>query len=320
MSAGTWTGIWYRRAVALLRIRYPASSSALARAVLRARQPGSLRVTTSGRRPGSGPSRGLRRPQCRSLRPSGETTPRATSINPAGIAESALHPCHGCRGRRPGAAAVDSALGATSIVEAMDTEVDHLLDEQIAYYRALAADYLDQGLDLPGGDELTGALDAFEPAGSVLELACGPGVWTGQLLRHATDVTAVDASPEMLAIAAARTGSGRVRFVRADLFDWVPDRRYDVVFFGFWLSHVPAERFDAFWSMVAGGLAEGGRVFFADDAYRIPDELVHGPASSTIRRRLGDGTPYQIVKVPYQAADLEERLRRIGWDITVTAT
>jgi hypothetical protein len=28
---------------------------------------------------------------------------------------------------------------------------------------------------------------------------------------------------------------------------WRPDRRYDVVFFGFWLSHVPLERFAAFW-------------------------------------------------------------------------
>jgi len=43
-------------------------------------------------------------------------------------------------------------------------------------------------------------------------------VWTSQLLRHATDVTAVDASPEMLAIAAARVGRDRVRFVQADLF------------------------------------------------------------------------------------------------------
>jgi len=58
-------------------------------------------------------------------------------------------------------------------------EVGLLLDEQRAYYRALAADYLDQGLDLPGGDEVTEALDAFQPNGSVLELACGPGVWTG---------------------------------------------------------------------------------------------------------------------------------------------
>jgi SAM-dependent methyltransferase len=82
-------------------------------------------------------------------------------------------------------------------------ELDHLLDEQIAYYRALAPDYLRQGLDLPGGGELTEALNAFQPTGSVLELACGPGVWTGQLLNYAADVTAVDASPEMLALAAA---------------------------------------------------------------------------------------------------------------------
>src|SRR6266478_1929417 len=76
-------------------------------------------------------------------------------------------------------------------------ELGHLLGEQLAYYRALAADYLDQGLDLPGGDELTEALYAFQPRGSVLELACGPGVWTGHLLRYGADVTAVDASPEM---------------------------------------------------------------------------------------------------------------------------
>ena len=130
-------------------------------------------------------------------------------------------------------------------------ELRRLLDEQLAYYRALAPDYLQQGLELPGGDEVIQALDAFRPTGRVLELACGPGVWTGHLLRHASEVTAVDASPEMLAIATARVGPERVRFVQADLFTWTPDRRYDVVFFGFWLSHVPAERFASFWSLVA---------------------------------------------------------------------
>ncbi len=195
-----------------------------------------------------------------------------------------------------------------------------LLDEQVTYYRALTADYLGQGLDLPGGDEVTEALEAFRPAGSVLELACGPGVWTGQLLRYATDVTAVDASPEMLAVAAARVGDERVRFVQADLFTWAPDRRYDVVFMGFWLSHVPLERFGSFWSLVAEGLKEDGRVFFADDAYRTPGELVEGPSSSTIRRRLDDGTSYRIVKVPHRPPDLEKRLRRIGWNVKVTST
>ena len=198
--------------------------------------------------------------------------------------------------------------------------LDHLLGEQVAYYRALAGDYLDQGLDLPGGGELTDALEAFQPRGSVLELACGPGVWTGRLLRYAADVTAVDASPEMLAIAATRVCPERVRFIRADLFTWRPDRRYDVVFFGFWLSHVPAERFEPFWSLVADCLTPQGRVFFADDAYRTPDELVAGPSSSTIRRKIPDGTAYRIVKVPHQPADLERLLQQLGWDIKVTAT
>ena len=209
----------------------------------------------------------------------------------------------------------------------MDTEPDRapstdsdLLNEQIAYYRALSADYLDQGLDLPGARELTEALDAFQPAGRVLELACGPGVWTRQLLQYATDVTAVDASPEMLAIAAARIDSERVRFVQADLFTWRPDRRYDVVFIGFWLSHVPAERFESFWSLVADCLQPAGRVFFADDAYRTPDELVEGPSSSTIRRQIPDGTAYRLVKVPHRPADLERQLRQLGWDIKVTST
>ena len=75
------------------------------------------------------------------------------------------------------------------------SDQDWLLAEQRAYYSVLAPDYLDQVRDLPGGAELTDALDAFRPAGSVLDLACGPGTWTPQLLRHASDVTAVDASP-----------------------------------------------------------------------------------------------------------------------------
>src|SRR5690242_16176423 len=148
-----------------------------------------------------------------------------------------------------------------------EPEVARLLGEQIAYYRALAPDYLDQVLDLPGGD-FTDALDAFAPTGSVLELACGPGMWTSQLLRYASDVTAVDASPEMLALAKDRVGEERVRFVQADLFTWRPDRRYDVVFFGFWLSHVPAERFPALWALADDCLQTDGRMCFVDHWHR----------------------------------------------------
>jgi demethylmenaquinone methyltransferase/2-methoxy-6-polyprenyl-1,4-benzoquinol methylase len=93
-----------------------------------------------------------------------------------------------------------------------------------------------------------------------------------------------------------------------------------MVFIGFWLSHVPAERFASFWSLVADCLKPAGRVFFADDAYRTPDELIEGPSSSTIRRQTPDGTAYRLVKVPHQPAALERQLRQLGWHIKVTST
>lgn len=147
-----------------------------------------------------------------------------------------------------------------------------------------------------------------------------PGTWTDQLLRYAEEITAVDAATEMLAIASARVSDERVRFVQADLFRWKPDRRYDVVFFGFWLSHVPFECFESFWSLVADCLKPAGRVFFVDDAYRTPDELIEGESSPIIRRHLNDGTTYRAVKIPHRPADLEGRLAGMGWQVKVIST
>jgi trans-aconitate methyltransferase len=195
-----------------------------------------------------------------------------------------------------------------------------LLAEQLSYYRAVAPEYGDHALPGGGADELAAALERFGPSGHVLELACGPGLWTERLVRHATSLTAVDGAPEMLALARRRVADPRAQFLLADLFAWTPDRRYEVVFFGFWLSHVPLDRFAWFWTLIAACLAPGGRVFFVDDAFRTADELIEGPASSTIRRRLNDGSCYRIVKVPHEPAELEARLRDLGWHIAVHST
>jgi SAM-dependent methyltransferase len=195
------------------------------------------------------------------------------------------------------------------------------LAEQLAFYRAVANEYEDHAIDVPGQAELLAAIDSFRPTGDVLELACGSGPWTVGLLRTASTVTAVDGAPEMLARARNRIRSDpRVRFVEADLFAWRPERRFDAVFFGFWISHVPEERFAAFWSLVAQALSPGGQVFFFDDNHRSELELIDGPDSAIVERRLNDGTPYRVIKVPYEPADLEARLRALDWDISVTAT
>ncbi|MDP8960732.1 MAG: class I SAM-dependent methyltransferase [Actinomycetota bacterium] len=195
------------------------------------------------------------------------------------------------------------------------------LVEQLAYYRAVADEYEDHTIDVAGQDELLSAIDSFRPGGDVLELACGTGIWTERLLQFATTVTAVDGAPEMLARARSRVGSAAsVRFVEADLFSWKADRRYDAVFFGFWISHVPEDKFTSFWTMVAEALTPGGHVFFFDDNYRPQAELVEGVRSLVVQRKLNDGTPFRVVKIPYVPADLGQRLRDLQWDVKVTGT
>ncbi len=110
------------------------------------------------------------------------------------------------------------------------TDTDALLTEQLGYYRAAAAEY---AVDEAAARDLAQALDEFGPSGHVLELACGPGMWTQQLLGHAATVTAIDAAAEMLARARARVGDGRVRLVQANLFAWAPEATYDFAVFGF---------------------------------------------------------------------------------------
>lgn len=127
-------------------------------------------------------------------------------------------------------------------------------------------------------------------AGDVLELACGTGQWTPRLAARARSVTAVDAAAEVLALAHARAESPKVQFLQAGLFAWQPPRRYDTVFFPFWLSHVPPMRLPAFWNTVAAALAPGGKAIFVDDgpAAAAHEEVLAnqlGPGGSASARR-----------------------------------
>jgi demethylmenaquinone methyltransferase/2-methoxy-6-polyprenyl-1,4-benzoquinol methylase len=227
-------------------------------------------------------------------------------------------------------------------IERTETLPEHMHDkpvrEQIAYYRARAGEYdewflrqgrYDRGPEASAQwfreiEQIQQALDAFRPGGHVLELACGTGLWTQRLLEHAQQITAVDASPEVLALNEHKFGSPRVRYVQADLFDWRPTESYDVVFFSFWLSHVPPERFDAFWDMVAAALSARGRVFFVDSRYEPTSTAVNHQLrekqATCVTRRLNDGRTFEIVKVFYEPEDLRERLTRSGWQAQVAAT
>jgi ubiquinone/menaquinone biosynthesis C-methylase UbiE len=172
--------------------------------------------------------------------------------------------------------------------------------------------------------EVQAALERFDPAGDVLELACGTGLWTQRLTPRAGSVTAIDGSPEMIELCRARVNDPCVQYVQADLFAWEPDRTYDVCFFGFWLSHVPEDRFEAFWEKVRRVVGPKGRVFFIDSLrskkasavdHKLPDQ-----AEETMLRRLTDGREYRIVKRFHEPEPLQQRLTELGWSAQVQRT
>jgi demethylmenaquinone methyltransferase/2-methoxy-6-polyprenyl-1,4-benzoquinol methylase len=194
---------------------------------------------------------------------------------------------------------------------AVDEEA--LLAEQVAYYRARAPEYDRVYGTREDLRELLTVVDDLPIAGDVLELACGTGQWTGALAGRARSVTAVDASPEVLGIARARVASPDVRFERADVFRWRPQRRFDTVFFAFWLSHVPPSRLGDFWNTVAAALAPRGAVVFVDEG---PDGADRQDVAAEVRR-LDDGSRYRIVKVFHDPVELTGTLGTLGWSADI---
>ena len=102
----------------------------------------------------------------------------------------------------------------------------------------------------------------------------------------------------------------------ADLFDWRPSRRYDAVFFSAWLSHVPAERFTAFWALVGRCLRGGGRAVFLDE-HVSETAKERWVAPEVVERSLSDGSTHRIVKTFFEPAEPVERLHRLGWTAEV---
>ncbi len=217
---------------------------------------------------------------------------------------------------------------------------EQLLEEQQAFYRARAPEYDEwwqrRGRYDRGQDEtqewhrqvaiVDAALTSFGPAGNVLELAGGTGWWTQRLAQTAETLTVVDTSPEAIEINRERVGRTDVDYVVADVFGWRPSRSFDVVFFSFWLSHVPRRRFGAFWELVRSYLAPAGRVFLIDNREdptperpgKDPYVVEYGPDLHL--RRLNDGSEYRVVKVMYEPDELESLLEGEGWDATLGAT
>lgn len=201
----------------------------------------------------------------------------------------------------------------------------HVLDEQVTYYRKMAQEYDEtngQTGDLQGAfAQARELLQQLAPFEQMLELACGTGTWTRTLLPLGRELTAIDASPEMLALAQQKVGNTVVQFQQADLFEWQPQQQYDLVFFANWLSHVPPRRLDAFLGTIAGAVRPDGSVVIVDQYAPMPEdrEIIVQTEEGAIyaKRSLRDGQTFTIVKVFYDLPIVANLLEALDFTVTV---
>ena len=192
-----------------------------------------------------------------------------------------------------------------------------LLAGQLAYYRARAGEYdrwyrregrYDRGPAATSAwlaelAEVEAGLAAVPVDGlRALELAPGTGIWTERLAERAASVTGLDASPEMLERCRGRLGdlARRVELRCVDLFDWEPEERWDLLFAGFWLSHVPERRLASFVAKMARAPVPGGRILLVDSrpepTSTAVDHRLPPAGEERMTRRLDDGREFEIVK------------------------
>lgn len=109
---------------------------------------------------------------------------------------------------------------------------------------------------------------------SVLDLACGEGVYTRQFKRTgAAEVTGVDISREMIALAEAEERADPLgcRYVREDAAAYEPDAPFDIVTAVYLLNYARTrEALDRFCQTCFRALRPGGRLVGFNDNVRHP--------------------------------------------------
>jgi tellurite methyltransferase len=155
----------------------------------------------------------------------------------------------------------------------------------------------------PPRETLVYALDRFEREGRAgatslaVDLGCGNGRDTVELLRRGWRVLAIDAEPAAIEMLEGRLGSGRprdgglrdglpglppilsTRVARFEDADWPPA---DLVNASFSLPLCPPDAFAATWARIVASLTKGGR--FAGQFFGDRDGLAGSPGVTLVTR------------------------------------
>jgi SAM-dependent methyltransferase len=215
---------------------------------------------------------------------------------------------------------VVAAAGGASVTSHDDAVLRRYYDQRAPEYEEI---YTPR--DVAHGRELGDLSRALRNTLSgrrVLEVACGTGYWTAAVAQVAREVVATDASLPMLAEARDKGLPPNVRLCEADAYDLAPaGEGFDGALAMFWLSHVPRHRLRDFLAHLHSRLAQGARVFFADNVH-VPglggDLTAPDANGDTFKQRsLADGSRHRVLKNYFADEELRALLEPHAGDLVL---
>jgi SAM-dependent methyltransferase len=126
-------------------------------------------------------------------------------------------------------------------------------EETLQFYRSNAEDYAKR--EIAAHTRLTRFLALLVPGAAILELGCGAGAASAEMLAKGFDIRPTDGSPEMAAEASRRLG----RPVETLLFHDLDEvEAYDGVWANACLLHVPRQELKQILTLIWRALKPGG--------------------------------------------------------------
>jgi SAM-dependent methyltransferase len=155
-------------------------------------------------------------------------------------------------------------------------------------------------------------LEKLAPGGRVLELGAGTGRIALPLAERGCDVTALDASPEMLQVLSAKDRAGKVRVVQSDMARPEVDGQFDLIYVvanSFFELH--EQRLQVACLASAGRLLRDGGRFVVEAA--VPERGFAGqPAVSVSPFDSLDAVNFQVMNYDHVSQIVEYRHVFIG--------
>jgi ubiquinone/menaquinone biosynthesis C-methylase UbiE len=158
----------------------------------------------------------------------------------------------------------------------------------------------------------------------VLEIACGTGFWTEAIAQTARMILATDVNDAVLEIAEKKPyPKENVKFLLADALTLhgIPDK-FNAVFAGFWLSHLPKSQIRDFLENIQGRLSSEGVVVLVDNRFTegssTPLHRADENGNTYQLRQLADGSQHEILKNFFTVEDFTILLDGIAENVKFT--